>query len=245
MSEIVTTLDPEGAETLATISKAGKFNKWMYDQIRNYLKGDILEIGSGIGNISIHVIEDGYNITLSDYNAEYCFLLKEKFRNEPKVKDVIRIDLLQPGFEREYASMRQKFDTVFLLNVIEHVEDDNKVIQNISFLLKKGGHAIILAPAYNWLYSRFDKELGHYRRYTAASMTQVVTQTGRFDALACRYFNAAGITGWLLFGKVFHKKLIGSTEMSAFNALVPLFRLLDKIVCNKIGLSVIIIAVKK
>ena len=44
--------DKEGLNTLETISKADKFNRWMFDTISPYCKGRILEIGSGIGNIS-------------------------------------------------------------------------------------------------------------------------------------------------------------------------------------------------
>ena len=71
--------DPVGLHTLEVIAKAGRFNKWMYDQFKHQLKGEILEIGSGIGNISQLVIEEGRFITLSDYNDEYCESLRKKF----------------------------------------------------------------------------------------------------------------------------------------------------------------------
>ena len=64
--------DPVGLHTLNVIAKANRFNRWMYDQIKPHLKGEILEIGSGIGNISKLVIESNHFITLSDYSKEYC-----------------------------------------------------------------------------------------------------------------------------------------------------------------------------
>ncbi len=45
-------IDIEGEDTLIAIAKADKFNFWMYSQLRPFLQGNILEIGSGIGNIS-------------------------------------------------------------------------------------------------------------------------------------------------------------------------------------------------
>ncbi len=245
MREIINTLDPEGAHVLETISKANQFNKWMYDQIRTFLKGNVLEIGSGIGNISKLVIADGFNITLSDYNEEYCNLLRNKFRLQEKVKDVIQIDLMNPAFKEEHANLQGQFESIFMLNVIEHVEDDNKVIENLSFLLNKGGHAIILAPAYNWLYSRFDRELGHFRRYTTTSMTKLISRNANFTIHSSDYFNLAGIAGWFVFSKILNKKLIGSSEMSTFNSMVPLFQVLDRVVFRKMGLSVIAKAIKK
>jgi 2-polyprenyl-3-methyl-5-hydroxy-6-metoxy-1,4-benzoquinol methylase len=63
--------DPIGKHTLKIISGATRFNHWMYSEIKPLLKGNILEIGSGIGNISRHIIKDGFPVTLSDYNPEY------------------------------------------------------------------------------------------------------------------------------------------------------------------------------
>lgn len=245
MKEQFNTLsDIAGAETLEVLSKANYFNKWMYDQIKDSLFGDILEIGSGIGNISQFAVKDHNNITLSDYNSKYCLILKQKFLNLLEVKSVLQIDLLDPDFETKYDSLKEKFNSIYLLNVIEHIENDNKAVMNINYLLKKKGHIIMLAPAYKWLYSRFDKELGHYRRYTSASLKSLVRNNG-FTPISCKYFNAAGIAGWLVFGKILNRKLIGAKQITAFDKLMPLIKLFDKILLNKIGLSVIVKAAKQ
>jgi len=62
--------DPIGLYTLEIMAKADSFNRWMYDHFKRQLKGEILEIGSGIGNISKLAIEEGHSITLSDYNED-------------------------------------------------------------------------------------------------------------------------------------------------------------------------------
>ena len=69
------------------IAKADRFNRWMYDQFKHQLKGEILEIGSGIGNISQLVIEEGHSVTLSDYNEEYCESLRKKFSQYNNVRE--------------------------------------------------------------------------------------------------------------------------------------------------------------
>lgn len=236
--------DTVGIETLEVLSKANYFNKWMYDQVKGFLFGNILEIGSGIGNISQFAVKDHNNITLSDYDSNYCSLLKNKFLRIPEVKSVLQIDLLDPDFETKYDFLKEKFDSVYLLNVIEHIENDNKAIMNINYVLNKKGRLIMLAPAYKWLYSRFDKELGHYRRYTSASLKSLAKNNG-FTPASCKYFNAAGIAGWMIFGKILNRKQIESKQLTAFNNLVPLIKLLDKILFNKIGLSIIVNAIKQ
>ncbi|TAL51508.1 MAG: class I SAM-dependent methyltransferase [Chitinophagaceae bacterium] len=236
--------DPAGLHTLQVISKATSFNSWMFDQFRSFLKGEVLEIGSGIGNISQLAMDEGFSITLSDYNTEYTCLLNEKFKHADNVKDILSIDLLHPGFENYYRSLEKKFDSILLLNVIEHLQNDSAAIQNCLYLLKPGGHLIVLAPAYQWLYCNFDKELGHHRRYTLKSML-LKFKTNDIQVVRKIYFNFLGIAGWLVFGKIFGKKILGSNEMSAFNKLVSLAKVMDKLIFNKAGLSVIVIGVKK
>jgi len=232
-----------GLHTLKVIAKADRFNRWMYEQIKEHLKGEILEIGSGIGNISKLVIENDHFITLSDYNKEYCSILKEKFSENKNVRDVIQIDLLHPEFEKKFYLYKERFDSIFLLNVIEHIEDDKLSIKNCRYLLKSGGHLILLAPAYSWLYGTFDEQLGHHRRYTVRSMSGLL-QSQNFDILSGSYFNITGIAGWFLFGKIFRRRMLGKGVMSAFNSIVPFAKLTDKIMARKAGLSIIVTGIK-
>lgn len=237
------TNDPVGLHTLEVVAKADRFNHWMYDQFKRQLKGEILEIGSGIGNISKLVIKDGHHITLSDYNKEYCETLKEKFSTNKNVSEILQIDLLHPDFENAYSFYKEKFDSIFLLNVIEHIEDDELSLKNCRHLLKQGGHLIVLAPAYSSLYCTFDKQLGHYRRYSLKSMTKILMKE-KFNILSAFYFNFTGIAGWFLFGKIFRRKMLSNSEMSAFNRIVPIAKFIDKLLGKKAGLSIIVTGIK-
>ena len=73
--------DQEGLSTLETIAKADKFNMWMFRSILPYCSGRILEIGSGIGNISQFFLKSEFRITLSDIRNNYCAALKQKFND--------------------------------------------------------------------------------------------------------------------------------------------------------------------
>ncbi len=243
MSENTSAKDPVGLHTLEVIAKADRFNQWMYQQFKNQLKGEILEIGSGIGNISRLVIEEGHTITLSDYNEEYCQDLKKKFSHLSNVREVISIDLLHKNFEYKYSAYKEKFDSVFLLNVIEHIEDDEMAVKNCNYLLKPGGHLILLAPAYSCLYCTFDKQLGHFRRYSLKQLKDLLKKED-FSLLSGNYFNFTGIAGWFLFGKVMNKKMLKSGEMSAFDKIVPFAKVIDKLFGRSFGLSIIVSGIK-
>ncbi len=232
-------IDLEGLETLSVIEKANKFNKWMYETIKPYSKGRILEIGCGIGNISEFFINDNFDIVLSDLRDNYIEIVKNKFTNE-----VIKIDLVDVDFDTKHKDLIGTFDTVFALNVVEHIKDDHKAIENCKKLLKNQGHLIILVPAYQTLFNNFDVELEHYRRYTQKSLKQLI-KANQLNIIKTFSFNVIGILGWFVSGSILKKKTIPEGQMGLFNKLVPVFKLADILTLKKIGLSVICISVKK
>lgn len=237
------TQDVIGAQTLEVIAAADKFNKWMYDEIRPYLQGEVLEIGCGIGNISTFVLKDGFSTTLSDYNNHYTTLIEKKFAHYSNLKNILCIDLQDASFKQNYQSYSQSFDSIFLLNVIEHLAFDNEAIINCKFLLKPGGNLILLAPSYQWLYCKFDKNLGHYRRYTKSSLAFLFA-SNNMNTLIKKHFNMAGIMGWLLYGKLLQQQQLKAGNMRLFNQLVPLFKLIDICSFRLAGLSVIVVGKK-
>jgi 2-polyprenyl-3-methyl-5-hydroxy-6-metoxy-1,4-benzoquinol methylase len=236
-------VDQEGLETLDAISEAHRFNRWMYETIRPWCKGEILEVGSGIGNISRFFLEEGKQLTLSDLRENYIGYLKEEFSGQPALRAIINLDLVHPDFDQVYADQLGKYDTVFALNVVEHIENDRLALANIRKLLRQGGHCVILVPAYQTLYNRFDKELEHYRRYTKSTLGAAMSDAG-YRIAHKQHFNAMGIPGWYISGKLQQNKTIPKGQMSLYNTLVPAFRLVDKVLFNQIGLSVIAVGVK-
>ncbi len=237
-------LDREGLDTLRTIADARRFNQWMFETIQPYVKaGRILEVGSGIGNISEFFLNNGYDICLSDVRENYCGYLEEKFSGHPQLIDIVRLDLVDPIFDQSYAHLLGTFDTIYALNVIEHIEDDVLALENCKKLLRPGGRLIILVPAYQTLYNTFDENLYHYRRYTRRSLKKVFKEN-QIPVLADFHFNLIGIAGWILSGSILKKEGIPSGQMKIYDRLVPIFRLIDKIIFRQIGLSVIVIGEK-
>ncbi|MEL6672628.1 MAG: methyltransferase domain-containing protein [Bacteroidota bacterium] len=237
-------LDQEGLETLETIAAADKFNRWMFETVAEHIiPGKILEVGSGIGNISQFFLDEGYEICLSDIRENYCGYLEEKFSGQKNLLDIVKLDLVHPEFEREYADQLGQYDNVYALNVIEHIEDDVLAMKNCRKLLRPGGRIIILVPAYQSLYNQFDKALFHFRRYTKSTMAKVFDASG-FEIKERFHFNFIGIFGWFFTGKILRKETIPSGQMGLYNTLVPVFRVIDKLIFRLFGLSVILVGDK-
>ena len=236
-------IDEVGNSTLEKLSAVDQLNRWMSESIRPYLKGSILETGSGIGNISSCLIADGIPLAVSDYSDHYCRLLEQKFAGNPLVKGIHQVDLADENFETDYSHLLGKYDSVYSLNVIEHIHSDGLAVANCKKLLAPGGHLVVLVPAYQTLYNSLDKELEHFRRYTRSSVKELFRSQG-LEILNCWYFNLAGILGWFVAGSIMHKKALPGGSLVLYNKLAPLFRVADRITGNRVGLSVIIVGRK-
>lgn len=233
-------IDEIGIETLDAISFAPRFNKYMYATIARHCSGKILEIGSGIGNISKHFVEDKQDISLTDLRDNYLHTLHKNF---PEYSNsIFKLDIAHSEFDNRYASMFEKYDTVFALNVVEHIENDREAISNIKKLIKPGGKIIILVPAFQSLYNSFDKALEHYRRYTKKDLVALISS--QFTVIHSQYFNVFGILGWFVSGQLLKKKTIPRNQMELYDNLILVSKALDKLVFNSIGLSVIAVGEK-
>ena len=236
-------VDHVGESTLDVIAKADRFNQWMYRTISPFLKGKILEVGSGIGNISRFVLEDGHRLMMTDIRKGYCEKLDNQFQSHSGFLGTEVMDLVDPDFETKYADHLDQYDAVFALNVVEHIHDDVLALANSKKLLKKGGKLVVLVPSYQFLFNKFDEELGHYRRYTKARL-QKVFLVNHYKIIHKQYFNFIGMFGWFVTGSLMKKESIPGGQMKLYNMLVPVFKVIDRVLFRTAGLSTIIVGEK-
>jgi SAM-dependent methyltransferase len=235
--------DPAGYETLELFADTNRFNRWMFDTLKPFCTDHILEIGSGIGNISAFLIRNFKEVSLSDMRQEYCSVLEKKFRQSENLKGIYLIDLADRFVDQNHPELMCKFNTILASNVVEHIEDDGQAVSNCYKLLAPGGHLVILVPAYRGLYNSFDRSLGHYRRYTRKSLTKLMEREG-FEILETKYFNAMGMLGWWFSGTVLKKEILPKNQLNLYNKLIPLMRLADIATLHRTGLSVIAVGKK-
>jgi len=235
--------DPVGFETLEIFSEAPAINHWLFEKIIGLTRGEILEIGSGIGNISSFLLAERSLVYLSDLRQEYCQSLQKKFNNHPHLRGIYLLDLSLPDFGIRYSDLLEKFDTVIVLNVVEHIKDDQGAIVNARSLLRAGGRLVVLVPAIPSLYNSLDRHLGHYRRYSKIQLRELIERADlKFGG--CRYFNAAAIPGWWFSGSLLKEEVVTPAKLKFFNRLVPLFKILDRLISPFTGISLIVSGIK-
>ncbi len=219
-SSRIYTEDAHGGEILDRLNRAPRFTRWMADVVKPYVGDRVLEIGAGIGNMSVHLMPRSI-YWATDVNPYYLNYLETLRPTRP----YMRVGYTD-GMKVESFPKGQDFDTVVCLNVIEHVPDDLGALRNIHETLTDGGTAIILVPYGPELYGSLDEVLGHCRRYTEEQLTGVAQQAG-FQVEQILKFNRPGVPAWWLNGKILRRKTFGMGQIRLLNVLTPIFRRID------------------
>ncbi len=82
------------------------------------------------------------------------------------------------------------FDLVAATDVVEHVAEDAGALAELRRVTRPGGHLLITVPAYRWLWSDSDVQLGHHRRYTRPEIIGRCRSAG-WTVIRASYFNTA------------------------------------------------------
>jgi len=213
--------DEYGSQILGRLSRAPRYNAWMADVVREHCGERVLEIGSGVGNLTRYLVPRTV-YTVSDINPSYLSSL-ERLREDRPYLSVAFCDVTKAS---TFPKITQGYDTVICLNVIEHVEDDRGALSNIRDALAPGGRAVILVPQGPGNFGTLDKVLGHVRRYTEESLTALAKDCG-LEVEELIGFNRSGSPAWFLNGKILKRETFGLMQIWALNALTPVFRALD------------------
>jgi glycosyltransferase involved in cell wall biosynthesis len=213
--------DRYGSHVLARLARAPRFNAWMADLVRPYCGQSVLEIGSGVGNLTRALIPRRRYVA-SDINPLYLETLSALAKDRPYLS-VRYCDLA----ERSSFPENGRFDTVICLNVLEHVEQDREALLNIRASLAGTGQAVVLVPQGPWNFGTLDEILGHQRRYTRKTLARLAAECG-FEVLEIKAFNRVGTLAWFLNGKILRRRKFGLAQIKLLNLLTPVFRRLDR-----------------
>src|SRR5919198_3629845 len=171
-----------GHNNLEFCAQSHCFTNWLYNEVSAGLKGDVLEIGSGIGTFSEKIIRDKpltSHVMLTDIAPSYIEALTKKFSsNNNNNNNNVSVSRLDLNRNEDYEKIGYgKFDSILGLNVLEHVENDEFALQQLYRMLKDEGTMVLLVPCHKFLYNVLDKKAGHFRRYTKKELEYKVSKT--------------------------------------------------------------------
>lgn len=221
-----------GAE-LENFDKATIWRKYIFLLIKKFIKGSVLEVGAGIGSFTKNYKNIPSQITLSEVDNDNFAILKKKFRSTNF-----------NFFNIITKNINKKFDTIMYLNVLEHIKEDKEELINAFEKLNNNGHLIVLVPAHNKLYSKFDKAVGHFRRYETNFFKQLNIKNSKLIKLI--YLDSIGFFLYYL-NKVFFKEEVYPTKFKIYlwdKFFTPISYFLDKMLMYKFGKNILYVIKK-
>lgn len=216
---------------LENLKLADNYNNWIFSQIAPHLGRSVLEVGCGNGNFTVLLAEYCDRVMAVDIDASYIDQARSRLAHKPGV-EVLQAD----ATDAAQIKARSQFDSVVMLDVLEHIQDDVQLLRSLGQYLQPHGKLVVKVPALEWLYSPMDSAIGHYRRYSKNKLGETFAAAG-FSDLQIWYFNLAGIPGWWLNGRVLRRTTPGTGQVGLFNKLVPLFQSMESRMPVPAGLS--------
>jgi SAM-dependent methyltransferase len=203
-------------------------------QIRPFLKGDILEVGAGLGS-NTKLLDTGGTGRWVCLEPD-AHLIGQLTKNLAADTDLKRAHETICGTLAQVAG--QQFDTMFYIDVLEHIEKDGAELNLAATHLRPGGHLIVLSPAHQWLFSPFDKAIGHFRRYNKAMIRKV--SPAALQLVELKYLDSVGMSLSAANMLLLKQSMPTKTQLSFWDRwVVPISRLLDKPLGYSIGKTII------
>lgn len=173
-------------EELHLFANATNWKKYVAKIVSKYIKGHVLEVGAGIGSNT--------KLFMEKFDVEWTCL-------EP---DKILAQQISPNFQQKFLTKKPTiivgslrdidpkttFDTILYIDVLEHLKDDRAELIAAANHLTLNGHLIAISPAFQFLYSPFDKKIGHFRRYNSKMLRSLSPETCVLENI--RYLDSAG-----------------------------------------------------
>ena len=142
--------------------------------------------------ITQHLAE-GREVVALDMSAACVAAMRQRFSDTPNVR-VVEGDL-------RALDTTDRFDSIVMFNVLEHILDDRSVLESCARWLRPGGNIVIYVPALNGLYTDWDRKVGHFRRYSRRRLAGVLDEAG-LRAVELRYSNLLAIAPWVVSGRL-------------------------------------------
>jgi len=199
----------KGKENLDVMHLAVNCNNKIFKFISNKIdrKTKILDFGAGFG--------------------EFC----NRFDNNV---EAIEIDVLMHAAIRcrTYQSLDEvdrKYDLIYSSNVLEHIKNDKKIVEQFQETLKKGGKVRVFLPAKMSIYSKMDEVVGHYRRYEKDGLIKLFEESG-FKVNYCYYFDSLGFFASWFYNKINQTGVVDKRSVVFYDrVLFPVSLFLDKL----------------
>jgi SAM-dependent methyltransferase len=237
-------------DSLQALAQADQYTRWILSAITPFLPptnqpGSVLEIGCGIGSYSLGLLAHAQRLVALDIDPDFVTATQQRLSPLVQANQTVTVALhnvFGPN-EATNVAFSGPFDTIVLLNVLEHLPDDVASLKQLLPLLGQHGRLLIWVPALPALLSPYDRLIGHYRRYTKHSLLACLTAAG-LTLEHCAYHNLLGILGWWVQFCLLQKTQFAVGSVRVFNAMATWLFALEQRYQPPVGLSLLAVATR-
>jgi len=221
-------------EELDLFALAVNWKRYFRSHIADVIRGDVAEVGAGIGETTRH---------LCDGRQRSWLCLEPDAQLAARLESNIARGGLSPTPRVQVGTLgdvdaASRFDAILYIDVLEHIEHDAEELQRAASLLGHGGCIVVLSPAFGFLYSEFDSAVGHFRRYTKRSLAAVFPASLRRRQL--RYLDGVGFLASLANRMLLHQSVPSRQQIELWDRrMVPVSRHIDGVMHHFFGRSVL------
>lgn len=204
------------------------------------------DIGCGTGALARELANGGWRMLAVEPDPQLHALAAATLAG---VKGDCR--LVRSSIEDIGAADIAACENVLLIDVLEHIEDDGRMLAAIFAKMAPGARLLCLLPALETLYGKRDASVGHHRRYSMAAARRLFAAVS-FKSVECRYWNLLGVGPYWWFEKFLGRQMPEtfrrgprSSPQKLLNAVLLFwFRLIENRISPPLGLSLLVTAVK-
>ena len=229
------------AADLEIIEEARRYGEHVFELFRPFVGRRVLEVGAGIGTMSKKLLRSSDLVIGIEPNPNCLARLRAAMSGEPK------FTMLSCHLEEcdLHNLQQQRLDTVYCVNVLEHIKDDVAALKLFSDAIVSGGHVLIYVPAIQAAYGPLDAELGHHRRYSKRTLSAAFSAAG-LELIRLQYANAIGLIGWMYNSHVTKTRHHSVEQVKLFERFVAPWALpLEKLIPPPLGSSLVAVGRKR
>ena len=228
---------------LESMSFAVNYHKWILDEFRPYIGEHFVEVGAGTGCFSRLLLNENPRTANFVEPSQMFFDLEKTIEG---AGNGTRIGLYHATFETVASRfiLPAETDSIFYINVLEHIEDDFAELKLVYDSLAPGGKCFIFVPALMALFGNFDRAIGHFRRYSKSEIERKVVGAG-FTLRKSIYFDVLGVVPWFVKYKVFRSNSLDGKSVSLYDRFgVPATRYFERLLPPVVGKSILLVGEK-
>ena len=221
-------------DDLQTMRDARRYQAHLFALFRPFIGSRVLEVGSGIGTTTQALVEIADLVVGIEPNRSSVAHLRETIGDHPRFElHACHLEECDPT-----RLVAARFDTVLCVNVLEHIEDDERALQRFAEIAAPTrGHVLVFVPAVAAAYGPLDAALGHHRRYSRRALIRLFDRAG-LNLLLLKYTNPLGLLAWMFYTYVSKRAAHSTRQITLFETLVAPWALpLERILPVPLGLS--------